>query len=99
MSGTKIGGRKASTTNREKYGADFYKIIGAIGGRNGHTGGFAYNNALAIVAGSKGGSVSRRGLRFIEKCGRKYKYEVKKTGEIIYLKEGDRWHDSKEEED
>lgn len=99
MSGSIIGGKKASRTNRERYGEDFYKKIGAIGGRNGHTGGFAYNNALAIVAGSKGGSKSRRGLKFLGMKGHKYMYEVKRTGETIFLKEGERWHDVQEEED
>lgn len=99
MSGSKIGGRKASRTNRERYGEDFYKKIGSIGGRNGHTGGFSYNPALARVAGSKGGSKSRRGLKFLGMKRRKYMYEVKRTGEIVFLKEGERWHDVQEEED
>lgn len=99
MSGSKIGGKKASRTNRERYGEDFYKKIGSIGGRNGHTGGFSYNPALARVAGSKGGSKSRRGLKFLGMKRRKYMYEVKRTGEIVFLKEGERWHDVQEEED
>lgn len=99
MSGTKHGGKKASRTNRERYGEDFYKKIGAIGGRNGHSGGFSYNPALARVAGSKGGSKSRRGLKFLGMKRRKYMYEVKRTGETIFLKEGERWHDVQEEED
>lgn len=61
MSGTKAGGLKAAATNIEKYGDDFYKRIGQKGGRNGHTGGFASNPALAKIAGRKGGSKSRRG--------------------------------------
>ena len=61
MSGTRIGALKASATNRERYGQDFYKRIGQIGGRNGSTGGFASNPELARVAGRKGGRISRRG--------------------------------------
>lgn len=61
MAGTKIGGLKAAKTNKEKYGSDWYGKIGAIGGRNGHTGGFASNPELARIAGSKGGKVSKRG--------------------------------------
>lgn len=61
MSGTKAGGLKAAATNIEKHGADFYKRIGQKGGRNGRTGGFASNPALARIAGRKGGSKSRRG--------------------------------------
>lgn len=35
------GGLKAAATNYKLRGADFYAKIGAKGGRNGHTGGFA----------------------------------------------------------
>lgn len=61
MAGTKIGGKRAAATNKAKYGADFYAKIGAIGGRNGHTGGFWANPELARKAGQKGGKISRRG--------------------------------------
>lgn len=61
MSGTKIGGKRAKATIYKKYGDDFYKNIGAIGGKNGNTGGFASNPELAREAGRKGGKISRRG--------------------------------------
>lgn len=65
MSGTKSGGQKAAKTNIRLHGKDFYKRIGAIGGRNGkgpnYTGGFAANPELARIAGRKGGAKSRRG--------------------------------------
>ena len=61
MVGTKAGGQKAAATNKLRNGEDFYKRIGQKGGRNGHTGGFAANPALARVAGAKGGRISRRG--------------------------------------
>lgn len=60
MAGTKAGGLKAAKTNKEKHGADFYKRIGAEGGRNGNTGGFYSNRELARIAGIKGGRISRR---------------------------------------
>ena len=60
MAGTKIGGMTAAATNKTKHGADFYAKIGAKGGKNGHTGGFAANPDLARVAGAKGGRISRR---------------------------------------
>ena len=41
MAGTAIGGQRAAETNKKKFGSDFYKQIGAIGGRKGRTGGFA----------------------------------------------------------
>lgn len=61
MAGTVEGGRKARKTNYEKYGDDFYKRIGARGGKLGHTGGFAANPELAKIAGRKGGKKSKRG--------------------------------------
>lgn len=61
MSGTRRGGIKAAKTNYERHGKDFYRNIGAKGGRNGHTGGFAANPELARTAGAKGGRISRRG--------------------------------------
>lgn len=61
MAGTHNGGLKASQTNKIKYGNDFYRNIGKKGGKNGHTGGFAANKALAIEAGMKGGKISKRG--------------------------------------
>lgn len=61
MAGTKAGGKKAAATNKAKYGADFYREMGRIGGRKGHTGGFASNPALAREAGRRGGLISRRG--------------------------------------
>ena len=77
MSGTKAGGLKAAQANKAKHGEDFYRMIGAKGGRNGHTGGFAANPALARIAGAKGGLKSRRG----PKGTRKEKVYVKVWGE------------------
>lgn len=61
MVGTKAGGLKASKTNKERHGDDFYKRIGTIGGRSGNTGGFYNNPELARKAGAKGGAKSVRG--------------------------------------
>lgn len=61
MAGTVEGGLKARETVLRTHGEDFYKRIGAIGGRNGNTGGFAANPELARLAGAKGGAISRRG--------------------------------------
>lgn len=60
MAGTKQGGEKAAKANKARHGADFYARIGAIGGRNGNTGGFAANRELARKAGKIGGTISRR---------------------------------------
>ncbi len=63
MAGTATGGKKAAFRNKQKYGADFYARIGAMGGKMGHTGGFYANRELARKAGAKGGRISRRGKK------------------------------------
>jgi len=60
MAGTKDGGKAAASTNKAKYGSDYYSIIGAMGGKKGKTGGFYANRELARIAGAKGGTISRR---------------------------------------
>lgn len=59
MAGTKAGGQKARDKNLAKD-PNFYAKIGAKGGKNGKTGGFAANPELARIAGAKGGRISRR---------------------------------------
>ena len=59
MAGTRKGGLKAAAKNLSKD-PNFYAKIGAKGGKNGRTGGFAANPELARIAGAKGGRISRR---------------------------------------
>jgi uncharacterized protein len=59
MAGTKAGGKLAAQKNLARD-PNFYAKIGAKGGRNGNTGGFAANPELARIAGAKGGRISRR---------------------------------------
>lgn len=61
MAGNSAGGKEAAKTNKRKYGENFYKEIGAKGGKNG-TGmkGFACNPQLASEAGRRGGMKSKR---------------------------------------
>lgn len=83
----KIASEKFKKTMREKYGENWrehYKKIGSIGGKNGHTGGFASNPALARVAGSKGGRHGRRGLKFIREEDGFCIYEDELGGQIRY---------------
>ena len=56
---TKEGAKKAANNIKAKD-PDFYRRIGAIGGKKGRTGGFAANPELARIAGAKGGRISRR---------------------------------------
>ena len=49
----------------EKHGSEealkeWLHIIGSKGGRNGRTGGFHKNRELAVIAGRRGGKISRR---------------------------------------
>lgn len=70
MAGTSEGGLKAKKTNYQKHGSDFYRRIGAIGGRNGNTGGFASDKVgkdgltgrqRASLVGKDGGHKGKRG--------------------------------------
>lgn len=81
MSGTLAGGRKARDTNYKLHGKDFYKRIGAIGGKvpTSKPKGFAANPALARLAGCKGGRISRRGPR---------KDDIDKAEEILEQENG-----------
>ena len=64
MAGTVLGGRKAAATNKDIHGEDFYRRIGAMGGRASGTGGFYYAMKHGLTwhreAGAKGGRISRR---------------------------------------
>lgn len=65
MSGTAAGGTAAKETNIKRYGEDFYRHIGALGGKASGTGGFYYSKVHGldwhVKAGIKGGKTSRRG--------------------------------------
>lgn len=79
MVGTQLGGRKASMTNRQKYGQDFYRRIGAKGGAvKTPTGGFAANRELARSAGAKGGRNSRRTAKVYDEAWARHYEEIRK---------------------
>lgn len=68
MAGTQNGGKKAAEKNKALYGDDFYRVIGAKGGKLGRTGGFASDKPgadgltgreRARKYGSIGGKISR----------------------------------------
>lgn len=60
MSGTSDGGIAAAETNKRLYGESFYREIGSKGGQASRTGGFFGRRDLASIAGTLGGSISRR---------------------------------------
>ena len=61
LPGNILGGRRAAETNKRKYGEDFFRKIGAIGGKAVGYKGFATNPELAKISGAKGGHNSKRG--------------------------------------
>lgn len=62
MAGTKAGGIKSRNTNILRHGNDFFREIGAKGGRTkGVKKGFAANPEVARRAGRIGGARSKRG--------------------------------------
>lgn len=62
MSGSKLGGKRAATTNKARHGEDFYVRLGQLGGKVKTTGGFANMDPEKLsAAGKKGGMTSRRG--------------------------------------
>lgn len=75
MAGTKIGGQKAAAKNLAND-PNFYSKIGAKGGANGRTGGFAANPELARIAGRKGGMAKGRNTKKLTK---EVEQPVKKT--------------------
>ena len=58
MTGTKIGGQKASKTNKERHGKDFYARIGKKGGMNGR--GPNYHGGFASVKVGEDGLTGRQ---------------------------------------
>lgn len=79
MAGTREGGLKAAAKNREKN-PNFYQEIGRKGGKNGHTGGFAYDPEKAKIAGHKGGMISSRAKK---KPSLKKRRAMYKLGEFL----------------
>lgn len=72
MSGTKTGGLKTVETIKDKYGDDYYRKIGTLGGKAKTRKGFAIDNrswwekligkkSRAQLAGIRGGHLGRRG--------------------------------------
>ena len=89
MAGSKEGGIKAAKTNIEKYGKDFYKNIGRIGGSayTDKAKGFAANPELAKKVASGIGYRTKKGYKWLGDIDKKHgKYENKETG-MIEIKE------------
>lgn len=64
MSGTREGNAKVVITLKQKYGDDYFKRIGAVGGKKSIGGGFAAGEegrARARVYGAIGGKLGKRG--------------------------------------
>jgi len=83
MSGTRAGGLRTKETNIAKFGEDYYKRIGSLGGKASGTGGFYANRERAKTVGAIGGSHSRRGYKLVDKRDGILYYRNNITGEII----------------
>lgn len=78
------GGRKTAKVNKERYGEDYYKVLGAKGGKSTHPNkGMAADPVLASKAGKKGGQRSRKGHKFISETATHRKYLRKSDGAIV----------------
>lgn len=83
---------RTAKTNKAKYGDNFYREIGAKGGRLSTTGGFASDvvgkdgltgRERAAILAKKSGRIGKRGYKLIKKTLFHYVYQKKDTGEIV----------------
>jgi general stress protein YciG len=78
MSGNITCGQKAAAKNKLNHGQDFYRRIGAAGGKLSTTGGFYTNPALASKVGIIGGQRGKQGYKYIRED-EHYRYYVDKV--------------------
>lgn len=79
------GGLKAAQTNKERYGEDFYRKAGRLGGLKSRAGGFAARPELARTMGSRGGSRSKKGWKLTGNDGHRLYYINMATGEEMVV--------------
>lgn len=60
MPGTRQGGQRAALTNKQRYGENFYSVVGRLGGKISRGGGFTKDPELAREAGRKGGKAPHK---------------------------------------
>lgn len=96
MAGTQAGGRKATATNKQRYGIDFYPQIGRKGVKISRGGGFSpeyvypdgrTGRDLAVEAGQRGGKASRRSYRYVEGIGTVAEKKCLTCGQLILIDE------------
>lgn len=85
MAGSTKGAKLAVQKNLAKD-PDYYKKLGAIGGRASGSGGFAADNDRARTAGALGGKYGRKGHRLIERTETSGTYQRKSDGVIVEIK-------------
>jgi general stress protein YciG len=61
MAQTPEGGKKAAKSNKERYGEDYYRNIGKLGGKAGTGYKFGHGKVDPHEAGRVGGTRSKRG--------------------------------------
>lgn len=86
---TKDGQRKGVITMRERYGDDYFREIGKIGGTKSRGGGFTGEPERAKAAAKIGGSRSKRGHRFIKETKSKLVYQRVSDGKIVEFEKHD----------
>lgn len=63
MPGTKEGGLKSAITIKQRYGEDYFKRTGKLGGLKSKGGGFQQGDELNKLAGRLGGTKSRKNAK------------------------------------
>lgn len=85
MAGTSQGSKLAVQKNLAKD-PDYYRKLGASGGRASNTGGFAEDKVRARTAGAMGGRYGRRGYKLIERTETSGTYRRLSDGAIVEIK-------------
>lgn len=86
--GTKLGGLKAAITNKERNGKDFYKRIGSLGGKKGHSCGIIVSKGDTMkIQGYEEYKILSNGI-VISKSGKPMKPQMDSKGYLrIQLKD------------
>lgn len=88
MSGTKFGATKA-TAKILARNPNFFKRIGAIGGKKGTGHEYGHGMVDPRINGSLGGKKSRKGYKLIDETATTYTYTHKVTGKLLKISKGE----------
>jgi len=85
MPGTSQGSKLAAQKNLAND-PDYYRKLGAIGGRASNSGGFAADREMARRAAAIGGTYSRKGHKLLERTETSGTYRRMSDGAIVEIK-------------